>query len=120
MMKEAKPNGNRLMLAGTGAGTQTSPEDEIKALAYLQSIYRNPMEAMPARMRAAIESLPYENPKLSAVAHGHFDGTDFATQLEKAIERSRQPTLLPPPTIDHEPAVSAEEMKRPFSTFRRW
>jgi hypothetical protein len=122
-MKEVKTNGNHLVLAGTGAGTQNNPEDKIRALAYLQSIYRNPMEAMPARMRAAIESLPYENPKLSAVAHGHFDGTDFATQLERAIARSKAPLALnSPAVIEHEPAqqISPEEMKRPFSRYRRY
>jgi hypothetical protein len=36
-MREVKQNGNCLMLAGTGAGTQNSPEDEIRALGYLQS-----------------------------------------------------------------------------------
>src|SRR6516164_530573 len=67
-------------------------------LALLQSIYRNPRQPLNARMRAAIEALPYENPKLSAVAHGHFEGKDFATQLERAIERSKQPVpLLDPP-----------------------
>ena len=81
------------------------------------SIYRNPMEATPARMRAAIESLPYENPKLSAVAHGHFEGNDFASQLERAILRSQQPTPLPAPkTIEHDPA----EMKKPNARFRRY
>ena len=102
-------------MAGTGAGTQNSPEDEIKALAYLQSIYRNPMEAKPARMRAAIESLPYENPKLSAVAHGHFDGTSFAAQLERAIARSKAPlALISPTTIEHDPS----ELKQPNQRYR--
>ena len=120
-MTEVKTNGNRLVLAGTGAGTQDGPEDEIKALEYLQSIYRNPMEAMPARMRAAIESLPYENPKLSAVAHGHFDGTSFAAQLERAIARSKALLALnAPATIEYDPTVSPEEMRRPFSRYRRY
>src|SRR6516164_4333748 len=81
-------------------------------LALLQSIYRNPNQPLNARMRAAIEALPYENPKLSAVAHGHFEGKDFATQLERAIERSKQPVPLlngPAP-----PELPAEELKRPF------
>ena len=42
------------------------------------------------------------------------DYTDFATQLERAIERSRQPLPLPAPTIEHEPTVSAEEMGNPY------
>jgi len=80
------------------------------------------MEAMPARMRAAIESLPYENPKLSAVAHGHFDGTSFAAQLDRAIERSgiNSKSLPSPKVIEHEPPVSAEDMKAPFTRLRRF
>ena len=78
-------------------------------------------EGIMALARCAIEALPYEVPKLSAVAHGHFDGTDFATQLERAIERSRQPLPLPSPTvIDHDPPVTAAEMKAPFSRYRRY
>src|SRR5262249_16153013 len=60
----------------------------ISALKYLQSIYRNPMEPTGVRIRAAIESLPYENPKLSAVAVGYLTAEDFASRLERAIERS--------------------------------
>ena len=40
--------------------------------------------------------------------------------LERAIQRSKAPLPLPAPTIEHEPAVSAEEMKRPFSRYRRY
>jgi hypothetical protein len=56
------------------------------ALRYLQSIYNDPFEAKSARLKAAIEALPYETPKLSAVAN--FDGKEFAISLEKAITRS--------------------------------
>jgi len=60
----------------------------ISALKYLQLIYRNPMEPTGVRIRAAIESLPYENPKLSAVAVGYMNAEDFASRLDRAIERS--------------------------------
>ena len=66
----------------------------IMALPLLQMAYRGKVKLTPQQARCAIEALPYEVPKLSAVAHGHFDGTDFATQLERAIERSRQPLPL--------------------------
>jgi hypothetical protein len=119
-MKQEKPNGNFSMLAGTGAGTQEVVE-EIKALGYLQSIYRNPMEPTPTRMRAAIEALPFENPKLSAAAIGHFDGQTFAEALERCIERSKSVPLLNGPTIEHEELVSADELKKPFTrTYRRF
>ena len=68
-----------------------------------------------AGMRAAIEALPYENPKLSAVAHGHFEGKDFATQLERAIERSKQPV----PLLDS-PTELASELKKPMQRYRRF
>jgi hypothetical protein len=61
--------------------------EDITALEYLQSIYRNPAESDGRRLRAAIEALPYEHPKLSAVAVGHFR-QDFAARLDRAIQRS--------------------------------
>jgi hypothetical protein len=42
---------------------------------------------LPVRMRAAIEALSFESPKLSASAV-FTAGEDFATRLERAIERS--------------------------------
>jgi hypothetical protein len=36
------------------------------------------IEVSPQRMRAAIESLPFESAKISAIAVGHFDGKSFA------------------------------------------
>ena len=72
-------------------------------------------------MRAAIECLQFEVPKVSAVAVSHMNGQDFASALERAIQRSRQPLpLSASKTIEHDPPVSAEEMKRPFSRYRRW
>jgi hypothetical protein len=58
------------------------------ALTFLRSVYQNPSIALPVRMRAAIEALPFERPSLKATA-ALVMGGDFADRLEKAIERSR-------------------------------
>jgi hypothetical protein len=53
-------------------------------------VYRGEFKASPQQLRAAIESLPYENPKLTAVAVGHLTGEDFYNRLEQAINRSQK------------------------------
>jgi hypothetical protein len=55
-------------------------------------------------MRAAIEALPFEVPKLSATAIATLDGKTFAEALERCIERSQSPPRLnEPTTIEHDP-----------------
>ena len=71
----------------------TLPKD-IDALRLLQMVYRGEFKASPQQTRAAIESLPYENPKLSAVAVGHLTGEDFYKRLERALERSDRAKLI--------------------------
>jgi hypothetical protein len=57
------------------------------AIEFLKAIYKNPMVPLPVRMRAAVEALPFETPKLTAVAHLTDVGT-FAARLDRACERS--------------------------------
>jgi hypothetical protein len=60
--------------------------DANGSLGLLQSIYRSPTMPLSVRMRAAIEALPFEHPKLSVIAS--LNGGDFADRLEKAFTRS--------------------------------
>src|SRR5215469_11004938 len=78
----------------------------------LRMVYRGEIVLSPQQMRAAIESLPYETPKLSATAH--IIGS-FSDQLEKelrAIERSKGPPRLNGPVVEELPATVAN---KPFS-----
>ena len=73
---------------------QPSLSKDIRALDLLQMVYRGELKASPQQMRAAIESLPYENPKLSEVAVGHLTAQDFYSRLERAINRSERARLI--------------------------
>jgi hypothetical protein len=112
-----------------GALAELEEEEELVELApgevsldFLQRIYRSTQQPMSTRMRAAIEALPFEKPKLSATAIASIDGATFAQALERCIERSRNPPMLnSPKTIEHEELVSAGEMKKPFPrNYRRF
>ena len=87
----------------------------------LRMVYRGEIVLSPQQMRAAIEALPFENPKVSAVAISHMTDKSFAAALERAIERSQsphvinRPALPAPTTIEHSP----DELKGPFSRFER-
>jgi acyl-CoA reductase-like NAD-dependent aldehyde dehydrogenase len=71
----------------------TLPKD-ITAHELLQMVHRGEYKPTAAQMRAATESLPYENPKLSAVAVGHLTGEDFYSRLERALQRSERARLI--------------------------
>jgi hypothetical protein len=68
--------------------------ERVTSLEYLQRIYRDPAQPTSVRMRAAIESLPFENPRMSVVAVGYLDGNTFAKKLERAIARSDRAKLI--------------------------
>jgi hypothetical protein len=90
------------------------------ALEFLQGIYNDPKQSTSTRMRAAIECLPFENPKVSAVAISHMDGQDFASALDRCIARSGIKPLPPPKVIEARPVeqLPAEELKGPMPHYR--
>ena len=69
-------------------------EEQVNSIEYLRRIYRDPTQPIAVRMRAAIESLPYENPKITAVAVGHLTGEDFYNRLERAIAANEKAKLI--------------------------
>jgi len=76
--------------------------EKVNSLEYLQRIYRDPTQPTPVRMRAAIEALAFENPKLSSVALGYLTATNFAARLERCIERSNRATLIEGSVIERD------------------
>jgi hypothetical protein len=60
----------------------------ISAKQLLQMVYRGEVTLTSQQMRAAIEILPFEEPKLATVGVAHLTGQDFAAMLDRAIQRS--------------------------------
>ena len=89
----------------------------ITALPLLQMAYRGQVQLTPQQMRAAIEALPFEVPKLSATAIASMDEKSFAAALDRAIERSKSPPPLLNGPIEQLPA---SELKKPMSRYRRF
>src|SRR3974377_2116688 len=82
----------------------TLPKD-IRALELLQMVSRVELKETSQQMRAAIESLPYENAKLSAVSY--LTDESFAARLDRAIAASDKAKL-----------IEASRMSRVGGTFR--
>jgi hypothetical protein len=79
------------------AGASVVDEPEVielapgeTSLSFLQRVYRSVRQPMSRRLRAAIEALPHEHPRLGAVAIGSMNGEDFAALLDRAIARSEK------------------------------
>jgi hypothetical protein len=66
----------------------TNPAGIGATLDLADAVVRGKAKLSAQQMRLLIELLPYHLPKLSAVAVGHFNGQDFAAQLDRAIQRS--------------------------------
>jgi hypothetical protein len=58
-------------------------DEELDALGYLQAVYRGKIIAEHQRMKAAIEALSFERPKLSVNANIH---AGFVQRMERAME----------------------------------
>jgi hypothetical protein len=54
----------------------------------------HPAEPESRRIRAVIEALPFETPKLTAVGVGYLTRGTFAERLERAIARSNGTRLI--------------------------
>ena len=68
--------------------------EKVNSLEYLQRIYRDPTQPTPVRMRAAIEALQFENPKLSSVGVGFMTNDTFAERLDRAIDASNRAKVI--------------------------
>ena len=93
---------------------------DANALAFLQSVYRNASVPLSVRMKAAIEALPFESPKLEARLS--LDGSDFASRLDAAVARSRAAKLEAASTlIETEPREASMVVDHggPMSRLRR-
>jgi hypothetical protein len=69
----------------TQAWEEEGEEGAVSSLELLQAIYRDCKQPLSVRMRAATVTLPFEVPKLSAVAV--MNGDDFGSRLDAAIAR---------------------------------
>jgi hypothetical protein len=80
--------------------------EDNDALALLQAVYRNPQIPLNTRMRAAKTALPFERPKLSAIAVG--TANDLADRLMQALQASAKViNSRPLQVIEHAPKVDA-------------
>src|SRR6516162_808721 len=89
----------------------------ITARQFLQMVMRGELDPEPKQMNAAKVLIEYEEAKLSAVAVGHMDGTSFAAQLERCIERSKAPYV--PRALPAPEQHPASELKGNFPMRRR-
>jgi len=75
------------------------------SLDFLRKVYRSVKQPMSRRMRAAIEVLQHKHPRLGAIATTNISGQDFASALERAIQRS---LAGPPPKLIEAQAIEVE------------
>ena len=91
-------------------------DEPLTSLGHLQSIYRDENQSTSVRIRCAVEALPYENPRVAAIAISNMNSQSFAEALDRCIARSNSPPRLNGPV---EP-LPASELKKPFNNLRRF
>ena len=72
----------------------------ITAPELAEMVMRGEVRLSPQQMRAMIELLPFHAPKLTADGVGYLTGEDFASRLDRAIERSNGAKLIEGRVID--------------------
>jgi hypothetical protein len=70
------------------------PGGPRNALEFLQAVYRDTRLPLTTRIHRAVEALPFEAPKLSAVAVTSMRGEDFAARLDRCLARSARAMLI--------------------------
>ena len=67
---------------------QQAIPDEMPLMELAEAVVRGKIKLGAQQQRMLIELLPFLAPKLSAMAVGSMNGKDFASALERAIQRS--------------------------------
>ena len=90
------------------------------SLEFLQAIYRDPLQPIQRRMRAAQAAIAYEHPRLAVVARVREE--DLADRMRRAIEatakviNARPTQVLPPPKPVEEPQIAeVPDHSKPFA-----
>jgi hypothetical protein len=79
----------------------TDIPDNIPLPELAEQVVRGKVKLTPAQQRMLIELLPFYMPKLSSVAMGFLTANDFASRLERAVERSDRARLIEGSVIEH-------------------
>jgi hypothetical protein len=66
---------------------------DASSLDFLQAVYRSSQQPMQRRMRAAIEALPFERPKLAVIATVH----RFADQMRSIARATGKSNVIDAP-----------------------
>jgi hypothetical protein len=68
--------------------------DNISLAELAKQVVRGKVKLSREQMRMLIELLPFYMPKLSSVALGYLDAIDFASRLDRAIDRRNNAKLI--------------------------
>src|SRR5262249_34922830 len=82
-----------------GEGLEVPPN--ATSLDFLQAVYRSPAQPMHRRLKAAVETAQYEQPRLAVMAQ--VNGEDFARALDRAMQRSAK-VISQPKALEHHPS----------------
>src|SRR5215471_10911827 len=87
-----------LMQIQAGLEVGEPETEDVSSLNYLRRIYQDPNQPIPVRMRAAIESLPYENGKVPATQNTATE--DKVKKMEILLQRMERAKVIMPLLLD--------------------